>query len=56
MSSPLDIASGMNSQAMYKEHHGDCSIRQFDAHKFPYSWVSVLQPYLMVGQVVDALR
>ena len=55
MSSPLDLTSGMNSRAVYKECHGDHSICQFDAHKFPYSWISVLQPYPMVGQVTDAL-
>ena len=56
MSSPLDLASRTNSRAVYKECHRECSICQFDAYKFPYSWVSVLQPYLMVGQVADALR
>ena len=55
MSSPQDLASRTNSQAMYKEHHGDCQIRQFNAHKFPYSQISVLQLYLTVGQVADVL-
>ena len=55
MSSPQDIAFGTNNWAMYKERHGDRWIRQFDTHKFPYSQISVLQLYPMVGQVADAL-
>jgi len=53
MSSPQDLASGTNSRAVYKERHGDRRIRQFDTRKFPYSRISVLQPYPMVGQVAD---
>ena len=55
MSSPQDLASRTNSWVVYKERHGDCSICQFNACKFPYSQVNVLTPYPTVGQVTDVL-
>ena len=55
MSSPQDNASRTNTWAVYKECHGDRSICQFDARKFPYSRVNVLTLYPTVGQVIDVL-
>jgi len=53
MSSPQDLASGTNSQATYKERHGDRQIHQFNVRTFPYSCVSILQLYPTVSQVTD---
>ena len=39
MSSPLDLASGTNSWAVYKECHGDCQIHQFDACKSLWAYL-----------------
>ena len=51
MSSPQNLAVGINTQAVYHEHHGDRQIRQFDARKFPYSRTNVLMLYPTVDQV-----
>ena len=51
MSNPIDIASGTNARAVFKELLGKCHIRQFDVHKHNHVRDNVIEPYLLMEQV-----
>ena len=51
MSNPIDITSGTNTRAVFKELLGEHWICQFNVQKHVHIRDNMIVPYLSVGQV-----
>ena len=51
MPNPIDLTSGTNTRAVFKELLGEHHIHQFDVQKHYHIKDNVIEPYPLVGQV-----